>query len=289
MSLVVETGLGLSAANAYDTVANVVAYHAARGVTVENTKAAVTLSLSTNPTDGDTFIVGVKEYTLLNTLTNVDGNIKIGASLAETQTNIIAAVNFGLGRGSRYAALTTANVNAVASTSWVSNTLTFTAIEGGIGGNLLEGAEGFTAPDNGFLTANFTGGENSIEHAIIEATSYLDRVYSWVGIKKTATQSLLWPRQYAYDKEGYAISEDVIPVQIKSATAELALRALSGELTPDVSAGSNIERERTQIGSIVVDTSYLGGQSVSRMFPDVQSILYGLTIGTFNMGGAVRG
>ena len=57
----------------------------------ELAKAKGTLTLDIQVTDGDQFTVGAKVYTLQATLTNFDGNIQIGADLAATQANIVAA------------------------------------------------------------------------------------------------------------------------------------------------------------------------------------------------------
>ena len=52
-----------------------------------------TLTIAEPVTDGDTFTIDAKVYTLQDTLTEVDGNIWIGADEAATKLNIVAAVN----------------------------------------------------------------------------------------------------------------------------------------------------------------------------------------------------
>lgn len=68
-------------------------------------KSKGTLTLDDNLTTGDTFTVDAKVYTVETPLTNVDGRIKLGATLAETQANIIAAFDLSGVAGSQYAAL----------------------------------------------------------------------------------------------------------------------------------------------------------------------------------------
>lgn len=45
---------------------------------------------------------------------------------------------------------------------------------------------------------------------------------TWTGAPSTTTQKLAWPRTGMYDANGNAIADDVIPDDLKDATAELA-------------------------------------------------------------------
>ncbi len=56
---------------------------------------------------------------------------------------------------------------------------------------------------------------------------------AWTGAPATTTQSLPWPRIGMYDTNGNAIAEDVIPLDLKNATAELARLLKSGDRTVD--------------------------------------------------------
>lgn len=79
-----------------------------------------TLTIAEPVTDGDTFTIGSKTYTLQTTLTDSDGNIAIGGSEAQTKLNIVSAVNydptgpelFGGVPGTDFAASMTANSDA---------------------------------------------------------------------------------------------------------------------------------------------------------------------------------
>ena len=74
------------------------------------------------------------------------------------------------------------------------------------------------------------------EKAIREATQYIDGAYTFIGYMTSTSQSLAWPRAGATvcegNFEGRTIDSDVIPAQIKAATSELALEALSQRLEP---------------------------------------------------------
>ena len=112
-----------------------------------------------NPTDGNVTSIAGKNYTFQSVLTNVDGNVLIGADVATTAANLTAAVNLGPGAGSVYAAATTANpgciITAQAGPTVIcqaliagpfGNTLTCSGILDWLnGGNFSEGAY-FTWP-----------------------------------------------------------------------------------------------------------------------------------------------
>lgn len=155
------------------------------------TAATTTLtSDATAPSNGDTVTLGSKTYTFQTTLTNVNGNVLIGASAAAALDNLKAAVNLSAGAGTTYATATTAHTqftattntdttqvfsatlapgsqgNALATTE-TSSHLSFTstvaagavdkiiltARAGGVAGDLLATTETFTATNNTFDAA----------------------------------------------------------------------------------------------------------------------------------------
>jgi len=77
--------------------------------TVGSTPASSTLTFSGVGVNTQTVTTGTKVYTLQTVLTNVDGNVLIGANAAATVANLVAAINLGAGVGTTYATLTTAN------------------------------------------------------------------------------------------------------------------------------------------------------------------------------------
>ena len=87
------------------------------------------------------------------------------------------------------------------------------------------------------------------EAALRRATDYMRQAYRsrWQGYKVNEDQALDWPR-YDVEVEGYAIDSDIVPTEIKNACAELALKASSAELNPDLTQGVLSET----VGSISV-------------------------------------
>ncbi len=61
------------------------------------------LTLTGQPSNTQTCTLDAKVYTFQTSLTNVDGNVLIGASAAATITNLINAINLGSGAGTTYA------------------------------------------------------------------------------------------------------------------------------------------------------------------------------------------
>lgn len=85
------------------------------------------------------------------------------------------------------------------------------------------------------------------EAAIRRATDYMGEAYrlKWAGKRVGVTQVLDWPRLTVPRKDtiGFQYSTQVyydhksIPEEVKKASAELALRAIAGDLAPDLKQG----------------------------------------------------
>lgn len=71
------------------------------------------LTLTGLPLDTKTVTIGAKIYTFQTALTNVDGNVFIGASASDALDNLSAAMNLTAGAGTAYAAATTAHPDAI--------------------------------------------------------------------------------------------------------------------------------------------------------------------------------
>lgn len=93
------------------------------------------------------------------------------------------------------------------------------------------------------------------EVALRKATDFMRQVYRqrWAGARVRYEQRLDWPR-YSVVVDGFAVPSNLVPVDVKQACAELALRAAQGEeLLPDQEAG-NSQVKREKIGPL--DTEY---------------------------------
>lgn len=90
-------------------------------------------------------------------------------------------------------------------------------------------------------------------------TEYIDAVYTFKGHRLKDGQALAWPR----DVEG-------VPMAVQRATAELALRAINGDLMPD--SGPQVKSET--VGPISV--TYMDGASKFTAFTAVNAMLASL-------------
>ncbi len=69
------------------------------------------------------------------------------------------------------------------------------------------------------------------ETALVQASQFIDSVArgKWKGVKTNPAQELAWPRTGATDEDGLDIENSVIPVLLKNAVCEAALRVSQGE------------------------------------------------------------
>jgi len=88
------------------------------------------------------------------------------------------------------------------------------------------------------------------EQNLRKATDYMEQTYRlrWLGYRHSETQALSWPRDEVKRADaGYLNNfsyypNDEVPTEVKNACAELALKAASGELLPDLTQGLVMEK-----------------------------------------------
>jgi len=115
------------------------------------------------------------------------------------------------------------------------------------------------------------------EAALLEATTYLDGTFMWKGAIKVATQALAWPRVDAYDNEGRYIDPNSLPRALVYACCFLAGKAVSSSLQPEREIGVPSVRSKS-VGTLSITYSD-AGQTTKREWPEVRTMLTGLTIG----------
>lgn len=76
--------------------------------------AIAVLTMTGNFLNGETAVIDGKTYTFEDSLTNVDGNVHIGADENETLEHLVAAITLGAGAGTDYAAATTEHATVTA-------------------------------------------------------------------------------------------------------------------------------------------------------------------------------
>lgn len=118
------------------------------------------------------------------------------------------------------------------------------------------------------------------QYAIIRATQAVDSIYKgkWKGTPtEYGTQELEWPRNDVY-VNSVEIDNDLIPVALKKAVCEAALRELASanSLTPDLERGGEIKRVKAD----TVEVEYMDGANSTTTFTAIDGLLADLVTGT---------
>ena len=121
-------------------------------------RAAGVLTLTGQPLNNETVVLGSKTYTFQDTLTDVDGNVQIGAAATDSLDNLIAAINLDAGAGTLFAASMTENADASAAAG-VGDTMDADAKKGGTPGNAIDSTE--TLTNGSWGGAVLSGGTNA--------------------------------------------------------------------------------------------------------------------------------
>ncbi len=135
----------------------------------------------------------------------------------------------------------------------------------------------------------YTLDDSAITTAIVRATDFLDRRYRYRGRPLNGRDQLTeWPRVSCWDR--YRNSVNGIPREVKEATAEYALRALTLALSPDPdysAVGGTVVSKREKVGPIEEATTFTqGGTFTMPRYPMADRLLTGA--GLTESGGEVR-
>ena len=126
------------------------------------------------------------------------------------------------------------------------------------------------------------------EVALRKATDHLTQLYRfrWKGYRSfPSTQALDWPRQFVSLDDGLYpeyIEFTGIPVELKNACCELALRSIDEDLNPDVER----EVKSESVGSISV--TYMDGSAQTTEFRAVEMMLRPLLSQSIMTGKIIR-
>lgn len=102
--------------------------------------------------------------------------------------------------------------------------------------------------------------DSKLEMYLVKAMDYLESLrYGFKGRKTNADQALQWPRYCVYI-DGYAISSEAIPTELKNAQMQIAMAIQSGiDFMPTASGEAFVISEK--VGPI--ETKYSEGVSTS--------------------------
>lgn len=132
------------------------------------------------------------------------------------------------------------------------------------------------AVDYGLSSAWSMATEASQEEALRLGTQYIDLEYSdrFKGNKTTRDQALAWPRTNVVDSDGFTYNSDEMPVCLKYAVVEAAIRVLDGDSLLGVIEEPGIIRyEKITAGTIEDETEYVDGKSQVPSYPKIDALL----------------
>lgn len=146
-------------------------------------------------------------------------------------------------------------------------------VEDGTGLSTAESYISVTDADTYFTARGvtaWTGSTTVKEQALRKATDYLLQRYRsrWQGVRMLSTQALDWPRANVC-VDGYYVASDAVPVPVERACAELALKTLSDDLSPDLDRGGEVASE--SVGPVAV--SYFAGADPRKVFTAIDDML----------------
>jgi hypothetical protein len=122
--------------------------------------ATGTLTFTTNPSDNDVVVIDAKTYTFKTVLSDVDGYVLIGGSIAASLQNLRDAIDLTGTPGTQYANSTTAHPT-VSGTANDASTLTVAADTAGLSGNSIFTSSNVSgATWSGGNPGTLTGGED---------------------------------------------------------------------------------------------------------------------------------
>jgi len=138
-------------------------------------------------------------------------------------------------------------------------------------GSIVSGANSYTtvsgvdsyATDYGYT--DWTAVSSTIKtQSLLRAMRYIEGL-SFKGIRQTEGQALEFPRSDLYDKDGYLIEENTIPLSIVKALCEVCILSLPGS-DVDLQPAKNSDDKRTKlvIADVITEEWKLGNISRER-------------------------
>lgn len=156
------------------------------GTPINGAYAQGTLTMDTQPTAGNTMTIGTDVYTFTADGTaSAQGEIDVGADLADAKTLVVAAINGTDG-------INNPNVSASAA-DFVGNDCVITHLFGGTAGDAVVTTETFTAVTNVFDAATLgtttAGADGTVAR---DGAQLIDDSFLYVAIKKNGLGDANW-------------------------------------------------------------------------------------------------
>lgn len=208
--------------------------------------ASGTVTFGSVPGTNETVTIGQVTYRFVGTLVQENDVLK-GSTVTEAGENLAAAVN-GTDDGTKVHEDTRPNLEVTATEA--TGVVTLTAPVAGENGNEVA------------LSTDVTG-------ATVSGVTL-------TGGISTAPQPLEFPRTALYDRDGTAITG--VPLEVRQATAEYAVRSLAATLDPDPTVDGTsvpVQREYKKVGPLEKSTEYVEGAPlrIHKPYPGADRLL----------------
>ena len=246
--------------------------------------ATGTLTLAGNANDTETVTIDTKTYTFQATLTDVDGNVFIGATASDSLDNLIAAITLGAGAGTLYAASTTLHPTVTAAAG-AGDTMDATAKKQGTAGNTIATTE--TMTNGSWGAATLTGGAGDVlilgagelpgnTTAAIGAVTTLGTVVAYEANFGTATLTEVAGADALSPKNLVKLSDATTGDILTDGSGREIHGLIQSESNTDGSTITTTTPNRVQLSFVVhnatnddlelVDGQFIGGESIDYSF-----------------------
>lgn len=158
------------------------------GTPVNAVSSQGTLTMDTQPTVGDTMTIGTKVYTFTTDGTaSADGEIDVGADLADAKTLVVSAINGTDGNNDAHTQVT--------ATAFSGDDMVLTAITKGTAGDLIATTETFTAETNVFDDATLGTTTAGVDGTLgLKGERYIDSSYFYLAKEENSISGANWVR-----------------------------------------------------------------------------------------------
>lgn len=131
--------------------------------------------------------------------------------------------------------------------------------------------------------ASWAGDATAKQNALIIGTAYLDNRYRlrWEGCRTFREQALAFPRMHICDYDGYAVDANSVPVLVKRATVEAAVRFLTSGVVlepDDLTADGSVKRLSQRFDVFSRSIEYVGAKGTQPTFSKIDRLLGYLVI-----------
>ena len=186
-----------------------------------------TLTLTGNAANTQTVTIGSRTYTFQTVLTNVAGNVLIGASASDSLDNLIASITAGAGSGTLYAAATTVHPDLTASAG-SGDTMVVSAKLPGSNGNKIGLSE--TLASGSWSYTSLRGGVDALKFvvSVVPGTGTVELFRNGALVASGASVSGSFDGSWADDGNGaigavQGAVNDRVPVGSRIALANASL------------------------------------------------------------------